>query len=288
MIIDCNIINKIKNELIILLKIDNISNDQIIKLFDKYDIKYSANYDYINNNCNSIKYLGGSLNLIDNTDCLPIVDGVCERILGFNKNDIQKESNKYLQDNKVSEWIKCHTDLGVGISNVTQENTISITTTQKNSCLISNLIKDEELNKNKNFVIALYLAYNNYDDLDCSNVQDMNKYLNDNINQINECFNKTFIIQKNILKKCFVNNTQMKNIANIDQTCIIKNINTSSPNSKKYEEEKYEVTNAPTTSPPSRKKYYILGIIIFICILYVMFLIFISIIGIFGFILLKK
>lgn len=111
----------------------------------------------------------------------------------------------------------------------------------------------------------------------------MNQYLNDNLNKINECFNTAFITQKNILTKCFVKDTKMINIANIEQQCIINNIKSTVPAPITTPTIPIPTPPTPITSAPapvSYTKYYIAGIFIFILIVISIF-IFIFIIFIF-------
>lgn len=71
----------------------------------------------------------------------------------LDEKDSKNEYDEYLKNNiisdRVSKWKECHKKLGVGYSDITQENIVSIQLTQNNSCLISNLLEDEELKKIK-------------------------------------------------------------------------------------------------------------------------------------------
>ena len=195
----CEKINKIKEDIIKLLDNKNITNQDYINYYNKYNIKF----DNASNTC-SVGTANIGVNFADNSACA---------------NEARKYCDKLFPD--MEKAINC-TEIMVGdIGEINQTNTSSVVT----ACSM-NVFKTNLQNEN-NHTIALSL-YETKKNLNCSD-KNINTTLNNtaSINKINKCIITNNSLQQNIFTKCKAQNINMSNVIDINSKCIFDEVPTN-------------------------------------------------------------
>ena len=201
----CQKLQIMQNELNAILNNKNAVSNDYNTFFNKWGINYKNNTSVKNiAQCTGINAAIGSNNLEITQSCVDEVKNLC---LSLDSNG--EGSRAY--DN-------CMKLYRPTLSNINQSNKNTITS----NCVVSSILKDPILSKNKELALLLNMDLAKYK-INCNDYKINNSLSSDDKTiSVSDCLSYNIANQQNIISACYVSDVIQNNISNIISDCIIK------------------------------------------------------------------